>query len=103
MGDVTTHAEIAEAVLLQLPAEPEVPFFEIGNWLTDVSQFRVSTPVLSDTLQPTPEGQKRTVKRHDHIASQMRFRFVLPQTRHHRTEIAELLHGTDRGHTSAAP
>ena len=24
----------------------------------DVSQFRVSTPVLSDTLQPTPEGQK---------------------------------------------
>jgi hypothetical protein len=24
----------------------------------DTAQFRVSTPILSDTLQPTPEGQK---------------------------------------------
>ena len=24
----------------------------------DISQFRVSTPILSDTLQPSPEGQK---------------------------------------------
>jgi hypothetical protein len=40
MGDVSTHAEIAAAVMQQLPQEPETPFFEIGNWLTDVSQFR---------------------------------------------------------------
>lgn len=40
MGDVSTHADIAGEVLKQLPPEPEAPFFEIGNWLTDVSQFR---------------------------------------------------------------
>jgi len=40
MGDVSTHADIAGAVLAQLPQEPAAPFFEIGNWLTDVSQFR---------------------------------------------------------------
>ncbi|WP_261565108.1 hypothetical protein [Frankia gtarii] len=40
MGDVSSHAEIARAVIPLLPPEPAAPFFEIGNWLTDVSQFR---------------------------------------------------------------
>jgi hypothetical protein len=39
MGDVSTHSQIAKAILPMLPAA-EAPFFEIGNWLTDVSQFR---------------------------------------------------------------
>ncbi|MDP9317600.1 MAG: hypothetical protein M3O94_00715 [Actinomycetota bacterium] len=39
MGDVQTHAEIARAVIPLLGAD-EAPLFEVGNWLTDVSQFR---------------------------------------------------------------
>jgi hypothetical protein len=39
MGDVQTHAEIARDVV-PLLGTPEAPLFEIGNWLTDVSQFR---------------------------------------------------------------
>jgi len=39
VGDVQTHAEIARAVVPLLDA-PEAPLFEVGNWLTDVSQFR---------------------------------------------------------------
>src|SRR5690349_16978318 len=39
MGDVQTHAEIARSVVPLLNT-PEAPIFEIGNWLTDVSQFR---------------------------------------------------------------
>jgi hypothetical protein len=39
MGDVQTHAEIARSVV-PLLGTPEAPIFEVGNWLTDVSQFR---------------------------------------------------------------
>jgi hypothetical protein len=39
MGDVTTHGKIASSVMPLLGA-PEAALFEIGNWLTDVSQFR---------------------------------------------------------------
>jgi hypothetical protein len=39
MGDVSTHSEIAQAVMPLLPAG-EAKYFEIGNWITDVSQFR---------------------------------------------------------------
>src|SRR5215207_1242362 len=39
MGDVTTHGQISGAVIPILNV-PEAPLFEVGNWLTDVSQFR---------------------------------------------------------------
>jgi hypothetical protein len=40
VGDVSTHAGIAEAVQRLLPAGEAAMFFEVGNYLTDVSQFR---------------------------------------------------------------
>ena len=40
MGDIETHATIAEAVQAVLPAGEARDFFEVGNFLTDVSQFR---------------------------------------------------------------
>jgi hypothetical protein len=40
VGDVKTHASIAAAVRALLPAGEAALFFEVGNYLTDVSQFR---------------------------------------------------------------
>src|SRR3954452_5155101 len=58
MGDVQTHAEIARDVVPLLHA-PEAPLFEIGNWLTDVSQFRDPFAHLSGKSRIFTQGLAR--------------------------------------------
>ena len=43
MGDLRTHETIASAVIAELKSvrlEDDYIFFHLGNWLTDMSQFR---------------------------------------------------------------
>jgi len=59
MGDTTTHKEIAEKIMDVLrPARPdeEVYYFELGNWLTDISQMRDPTAMVG--AKPSIWSQK---------------------------------------------
>ena len=69
MGDVSTHGTIASAVMPLLNA-PEAPLFEVGNWLTDVSQFRDPFAHLSGKKAIFNRGLNRfaTVPRLFHLA-----------------------------------
>lgn len=70
MGDVQTHAEIARNVVPLLGGVPEAPLFEVGNWLTDVSQFRDPFAHLSGkkTIFIRGLNQKLGVPRLFHLA-----------------------------------
>ena len=49
MGDTTTHREIAEQIIAILEAarpDEEMYYFELGNWLTDISQMRDPTAMV---------------------------------------------------------
>jgi hypothetical protein len=62
MGDTSTHKEIAEAIMAILrPARDgeEVYYFELGNWLTDISQMRDPTAMVG--AKPSIWSQKTNI------------------------------------------
>jgi hypothetical protein len=63
MGDIATHAAIAVDVIAVLkqdwPQEENYEFFELGNWLTDMSQFRDPYSMLASRMAFWETGEEQ--------------------------------------------